>query len=81
MTSDMMFKVSFRDVFLIITSYTTGNTVPMRSLDALNSIDNNQNIAWDKRAYSLITETRSYGIASNDGWMTKSEVTGLFFLR
>ena len=41
----MMFKVFSGDVFLIITSYTTGNTVPMRSLNALNSIDNNQNIA------------------------------------
>ena len=37
----------------------------MRSLNTLNSIDNNENIVWDKGTYSLITETRSYDIASN----------------
>ena len=38
----------------------------MRSLNLLNYIDINQNIAWDKGAYSLITEMRSYDIASNE---------------
>ena len=38
----------------------------MKSLNALNSSDNNQNIASNKRAYSLITETFSYAILSND---------------
>ena len=33
---------------------------------SVNFFDNNQNIAQDNGAYSLITETRSYGIASND---------------
>ena len=32
----------------------------MRSLNALNSIHNNQNIAYDNGAYSLITKIRSY---------------------
>ena len=40
----------------------------MRSLNALNSIDNNENITWDNRVYSLITEMRSSGIASNELW-------------
>ena len=43
-----------------------GISGPMRSLNAINSIDNNQNIVWDKGAYSLITRTRSYYIASRD---------------
>ena len=38
----------------------------MRSLNFLNSIDNNQNIAWDKGAYSLIIEMFSYSIASDE---------------
>ena len=38
---------------------------PMVYLNAINSIDNIQNIPWDKGAYSLITETRSYVKASN----------------
>ena len=38
----------------------------MRSLDTLNSFHNNQNILWDNAPYSVITETRSYGIASNE---------------
>ena len=38
----------------------------MRCLNNLNSFDNNQNIAWDKGAFLLITETRFCGIASND---------------
>ena len=37
----------------------------MRSFHILNSIENNQNIVWDKGAYSPIKETRSYGIAIN----------------
>ena len=37
----------------------------MRSLNFLNSIDNNQNMASDKGAYSLIIKTHSYGISSN----------------
>ena len=45
----------------IITSHAIGFAGPMRSLNVKNYIDNNQN----KRAYSLVTETRSYGIASN----------------
>ena len=36
----------------------------MRSLNTLNSTDNNQNIVWDKGAYSLITQTCSYYITS-----------------
>ena len=50
----------------VITSYVIGFTEPMRSFNTLNSIDNNQNIAWDKGAYSLITETRSYDLTSNE---------------
>ena len=37
----------------------------MRTLHTLNSIDNNENISWDKVACTLITEKRSYGIASS----------------
>ena len=48
-----------------ITSYVIGFAGPMRCFDVLNSIHNDQNIAWDKGAYSLIIETRSYRIASN----------------
>ena len=50
--------------FLTITSFVIGFTRPMRSLNALNSIHNNQNIAYDNGAYSLITKIRSYYIAS-----------------
>ena len=39
--------------------------MPMESLNTLNSIDNNQNIVWDKGVYLLISETGSCGIASN----------------
>ena len=51
---------------VLITSYEIGFAGPIRSLNTLNSIHNNQNIAWDKGAYSPITETRSYYLASND---------------
>ena len=44
----------------VITSYVIGFTGPMKSLNTLNSIDNNQNIAWDKGAHSQITEIRRY---------------------
>ena len=50
---------------MAITSYAIDFVGPMRSLN-INSIDNNQNIAWDNAAYSLITEARSYGVASNE---------------
>ena len=42
-------------------SYATGFAGSMRSLNALNSIDNNQNTVWNIGAYLPITE---YGIAS-----------------
>ena len=37
----------------------------MRALKALNSVHYNQNIAWDKGVYSLVTEMHSYGVGSN----------------
>ena len=37
---------------------------PMRSFNTLNYIHNNQNIAWDNWAYSLITKTHYYYIAN-----------------
>ena len=37
----------------------------MRSLKAIVSIDNNQNIALDKVTYSLVIETCSYTMASD----------------
>ena len=48
----------------LIYRYVIGIIRPMRSPNTLNSIDNNQNIVWDKGANSLITQTRSYYIAS-----------------
>ena len=43
----------------------------MRSLNFLNSIDNNQNIDWDNGYYSLITGTLSHGTASNGSLQSK----------
>ena len=42
-------------------SYLIGFTGPMRFLYFLNSVDNNQNIAWGSETCSLITKTGSYG--------------------
>ena len=35
-------------------------------VNGTRSHENNQNIVWDNGAYSPITKTRSYGIASNE---------------
>ena len=51
--------------YRVITNYVIGFAGPMRCLNTLNSIKNNQNIACDNGAYSLITEMHSYFIASN----------------
>ena len=45
--------------------YAIGFPGPMRSLNTLNSIDNNQSIVWDNGVYSLIIKIRFYVIASN----------------
>ena len=58
-------KILKNEVYGNITSYAIGFAGPMRSPTALNSIDKNQNIAWNNGTYSLITETYSNGIASN----------------
>ena len=48
-----------------ITSYPIVFARPIRSFNVINFVDNDQNNPWYKGAYSLISETRSYGIASN----------------
>ena len=50
-----------------IASYAIDFAGPMRSLNTLNSIENNQNIVWNKGVCSPIKETCSYGTASNAG--------------
>ena len=45
----------------------------MKLLNALNSIHYSQNIVWDKGTYSQITETPSYGKASNVFFTTSSQ--------
>ena len=47
------------------TIHNHGFSGPMRSLKAIVSIDNNQNIALDKVTYSLVIETCSYTMASD----------------
>ena len=52
--------------FKSITSYAFDFAPPMKSLNILNSIGNNQNNVWDKSVYLPIKDKRSYDIASND---------------
>ena len=55
----------FKQCFCDITSYAIDFAEPMGFLNIFNSIDNNQNIVWDKEVYLPINETRSYGIDDN----------------
>ena len=59
-------SINWYFISVSITNYAIDFAGPMRSLNILNSIDNNQNIVWDKGVHLPINEMRCYGIASNE---------------
>ena len=66
MTTDSYINITVSVNICLISSISTICLIELsKKSNTSNSVHNNQNIVWNNRVYSLITEMHSYYIASN----------------